>query len=518
MWAVAAAIVLLAAGLRFAWPTQVNWDSDTALHYLRAAELARGERLELMVGFRTHAGGARLSPLFHYLLTGPALLGRGPLPVIHWVGLVDLSVVLILVVAGPRVWGARVALLAGLAYAVLADPVARCRSLHNETFLGPLLLLVLLACARARRRPDSAASGLGLAALVAMPQLHLSAVFALPALAAGLAPPLRRAGLRRCLPGLLLCALISAPFLLHETRRGFAESRALLHGAGGADQPGEPGESVHAQGRERVLRGALSLARVLGTDDAWELLGPSLTAEVRESWTAPLRGAAAVSAWLVPALGLCGLGLCLTGRAGPALRQVGLIASATLLTCALIGVRAVAPYVVQLAPLGCLLAAAAAAAAWRACGGPGPAARGARVALTGVLALGLAGQAALAGAGVRAVAARGGAADRPYRLTYATTRAAADWVLERPLAVGRFPAWQHCLMLDVAWRALPPARQAGFEPRRAVLPYWDLPYLLPVPRGPFRVVALEELDPGAPPPGGTLARFGPLIVREEPGQ
>ena len=513
----AAAIVLVAAALRCAWPTQVDWDSDTALHYLRAAELGRGERLDLLAGYRTHAGGARLSPLFHYVLAVPSLLGGGPIASVLWVGLADLAVVLLLIGPGRRVWGQRVALGAAALYAALAAVVLRARALHNETLLAPLAVALLLALAYARRRPASRAAGWGLAVVGIMPQLHLSSLFLLPGAGAALLPRLRRAGLRAALPGLALVGVAAAPYLVHETRGGFAETRALLRGAGGADQPGEK-ETVHARGAERLTLGPRALAGLLGTSDVGWLLGPTLEPRVRRGLLALLRGAASLSAWLLPLAAGAGLLLGLSGRLGRELRLVAILVLSTLLTFAALGVRAGTPYVVQLLPLLCLLAAGACLAAWRAAP-QAPSLRAAlRVALTAACGVALAGQAALAGAGVAAVARAGGAPDRPFRLTYGVTRAAADWLLERELALARFPAWQHCLMLDVAWRELPPARAGRFQPRREVLRYWDLPYLIPVPRGPLRTVSLVEVGPDDPPPAGALARFGALVVVEEPGQ
>ncbi|MBX3472216.1 MAG: glycosyltransferase family 39 protein, partial [Planctomycetes bacterium] len=255
-------ITLAAALLRLAWPTHVDWDGDFALHTLRALELARGERVEVLVGFRTSAAGAHLPGLFHHLLALPALLGAGPVGLTAVVAATNVVAVLLLVTIGRRAFGHVPALAAGLLLAVLPAAALRARAIRNETLLVPLVVLLLVALERARRRPRSRAAGAAVAVAVAMLQLHLSAAFLLVPAAVPLLLALRRAGLRASLPGLAVAAALAAPFAAHELSRGFPEARALVAGVAGQELKGREG-GVH--GRATPLELAARAGDLLGT-------------------------------------------------------------------------------------------------------------------------------------------------------------------------------------------------------------------------------------------------------------
>lgn len=514
----AAAIVLVTAALRLAWPSHFDWDGDFAMHFVRAAELARGERLDVLVGYRTSAGGAHLPALFHHVLAVPCLVGAGPIGVTAWIAAADVVAVLLLVTAGRRALGDGTALGAGALLAVLPAAVTRARSIRNETLLVPLLVVLLLLILEARRRGPSRAAGLGLATALIMPQLHLSALFVLPGALLALAAPLWRSGWRRAAPGLALLAVVTLPFFVHETRTGFSETRALLRGAAGADAPGKPMGSIHASGAQRATAGLASLEDLLSTDDAARYWGPTVQRAAVGALAAPLRLGLHAAAWVVPLLALVGLGLALAGRLGGEQRVVAGLTVGTLAAFLAGGVVALPPYVVTLLPAVCLLVAGTVAAAWRSTRALPPALtrRAARTALVAASTLGLLSFGAFGLAGVAALAREGGAHDRHLRATYAPKRAAVDWILEHERALSAYPNAQYLLTLDLAWRALPDERRGRFGVLQQALPYWDVPYVVPVPRGALRTVSIVEAAPSEELAGRVLARFGSVAVVEGP--
>ncbi|MCO5167590.1 MAG: glycosyltransferase family 39 protein [Planctomycetes bacterium] len=510
--ALAAIAVASAAALRLAWPAQVDWDGDFALHTLRALELARGERVDVLVGFRTSAGGAHLPGLFHHLLALPALAGAGPVGLTAAVACTNVLAVLLLVTVGRRAFGLVPALAGGLLLAVLPAAALRARAIRNETLLVPLVVALLVTLERARRRPGSRAAGFAAAIAVAMVQLHLSAAFLLVPLAVPLLLALRRAGARASLPGLALAALLAAPYAAHELSRGFPEARAFVAGVGGQDAA--PGREVGVHARATPLELAARAGDLLGTSGFAAYVGDAAWRDALDRLPAPVRLAVPVAAAGAQAAAALGLVLAAVGAAPArraAHRRVALLTLAALGVYLLVGVRARQAYLFLLLP--CLCLAAGVGLAWllraaRRLPAPWP-----RPVRRGLLAGGLAGAALLAAATLAALgglARAGGAPDARYGATYACKRAALDWLLEQGLGLGRYPSFAYPMTFDIAWRAAPPERQARYAPVATHVPFWGQPFLLPVPRGPLRTASLYE---GAAPPGAApAARFGPVVV------
>lgn len=507
-------ITLAAALLRLAWPAHVDWDGDFALHTLRALELARGERVEVLVGFRTSAAGAHLPGLFHHLLALPALLGAGPVGLTVAVAATNVVAVLLLVTIGRRAFGHVPALAAGLLLAVLPAAALRARAIRNETLLVPLVVLLLVALERARRRPRSRAAGAAVAVAVAMLQLHLSAAFLLVPAAVPLLLALRRAGLRASLPGLAVAAALAAPFAAHELSRGFPEARALVAGVAGQEVKGREG-GVH--GRATPLELAARAGDLLGTSGFAAYVGDPAWRAALERLPASVRGAVPVAAAAAQAAVALGLVLAAAGRAPTrrvAHRRAALLTLATLAVYLLVGVRARQAYLFLLLPAFCLAAGVALAwlrAAARRLPGAWP-----RRARAGLLAGALLGAGVLGGVTLVALdglARAGGAPGARYGATYACQRAALDWLVAEGLGLERYPTFAYPMTLDVAWRAAPPEQRARFDLRRTEVPFWGQPFVLPVPRGPLRTASIYE---AAAPPGATvLARFGPVLVVRE---
>lgn len=510
--AAALAITALALLLRVVWPTHVDWDGDFALHTLRATELARGERLDVLVGFKTSAGGAHLPGLFHHLLALPALFGAGPVGLTCFVAASNVVAVLLLVTAGRRAFGDLPALVAGLLLAVAPAAVLRARAIRNESLLVPLVVLLLLALARSRREPASPAAGLGVAAAVAMGQLHLSALFFLVPTTLPLGAALRRAGLRRSAPGLVLALVLGAPFLVHEVGGGFPEARAVAAGMKGKDLAGRE-KTVHVRPTPREL--TARAGDLLGTEGFAGYVGQRAWREGAERTPAPLRLALPLSNVAAQAVVLLGLLLSLGGlvpTARAAHRTSALLTLATFAVYFAVGVRARQAYLFLLLPCFCLAAGAAVSwagatarrlgASWRV--------RAARTALCSLVLLTAASFVAITLSTLAWLVRAGGAPEARYGATYAAKRSALDWLVEHGYALGSYPSFTYPMTLELAWRAAPPAQQARFTPMRTAVPFWEQPLVLPVPRGPLRTASILE---GSPPHDvAPAARFGPVTI------
>jgi hypothetical protein len=176
----------------------------------------------------------------------------------------------------------------------------------------------------------------------------------------------------------------------------------------------------------------------------------------------------------------------------------------------LLGLRARYEYVFLLLPALGLAAGGALAAGLRAAGHAAPqVARAARTGLVALLLLSVLTLGAVGGVTLRALARTDGAAGTRYGASYAAERAAVDWLLARGLALRAYPSFEYVVLADLAYREAPPDVRARYAPVPQVVPYWDQPYLLPVPRGrPLRLASIYE----GPPPATPAARFGPVSV------
>ncbi len=514
-----AAVVItgVAFALRLMLPTHVDWDGDFALHTLRAMELGRGERLDVLVGFKTSAGGAHLPGTFHHLLGLAACLGAGPVGLTCLVASSNALAVLLLTTAGRRVWGDVPALVGGLLLAVAPAAVLRARAIRNETLLVPLVVLLLIALARARRQPDSRAAGLGVAVATGAAQLHLSALFFLVPAALPLGLGLWRAGVRRAAPGLVLALGLAAPFLVHELGRGFPEARAAAAGLGGQDMAGREG-TVHVRSSPGAF--AARAGDLLGTSGFEEYVGRRAWEEGLGALPAPLRHAAPIASVAAQAAVALGLLLSLAGRVPTARtshRVTALLTLATGLVCLVVGVRARQAYLFLLLP--CLCLAAGAAVAWAGAAarrlGDARRVRAARSALCAAVVLGAATFVAVTSSTLAWLARAGGAPEARYGATYAAKRAAVDWLIEEGYAIGSYPSFTYPMTLELAWRAAPPEQRARFVAWKTSVPFWEQPLTLPLPRGSLRTASIVE---GSPPAGAKVAaRFGPVFVLVDDG-
>jgi hypothetical protein len=494
--------VCLALFLRWGVSDSCEWKGDEALHYLRAAELARGERLDHLVGFQTSAGGAHLPATFHHALALPCLVGAGPRGVCVAVSLLYALGIGALVLWGARRLGRAASFVGGLLLAVPPGLVLRSRAIRNEELLPALAvgLLLLVIEARASEDPRRAGTfaGLALALGVFMTQLHLSAGFLVIPLALLLLPTIWRAGRRPLFPGAVLLVLGASPFLLHELGGGFDETRAAIGGLLGGEVAGK-GEGVH-----RFLPFALP-ARAWGFFGLWEPLRDQVGVAGLEAvqqaapWGTLALAQAVLVAWL-----LAGVSAAVVSWRSP-VSSVLLVA--TLGPWALflgLGVEARVPYALALTPALALLAGRGAVRL----AGSLPAPRVALAAATGLVVAPLcAGSAGL----MRHLQAHDGAPDALYGVSYQVQRDAAAWLLTQGWRLERYEGFESVLLLDVVYRDLEPEARGGLRAQPQQVPYWELPYLLVYPFDPAATPAFLGRWEGEPTEDDTV--FGPLAVR-----
>lgn len=225
-------ILMLAAGLRLAWPGLSPFSYDEARLATLALEWAQGGPPPL-AGMISSIGISN-PPLSVYLFAIPAWFSPDPLWMVAFVGLLNVVAVAGCYGLAHRMFGRPAAISSALLFAASPWALLYGRWLWAQSLLPPFVLLAVasgyLALVEGRARW-----------LVALPvavaltvQLHLSGLAM--ALWMGLALLLFRERVRPrpLLAGLLLAALSWLPYLLHLQQRGTAERAALLGRVGGA--------------------------------------------------------------------------------------------------------------------------------------------------------------------------------------------------------------------------------------------------------------------------------------------
>lgn len=508
-WWVIVGVLLLTALVRLAWIEGMSWHADNPLHFLRAAELARGERIDVLCGYQTRAGGAHLPPIYHYYLAIPIALGGGAVAAVAWVVAGQVALAALILMPGRRLIGRDGSLIAALAFAASPGLSMMARGLRNEVVVLPFVALLIGLQVLALRRPRSALAGWAFAASTAVGQLHLSGLFILLGSGPLTLYQMGRAGLRRSLPGLALGLLLLAPFAAHELGGGFREIRALV---GGSVEEPSSAEAVVRAPRSAVLVDVPSgLASWFRPAIIGRWTGPEVQARLDAGAGAPVSWGAGLFGWTCVAL-LAGGAVCnLLGRGPLGPRAGPILVGLNVLTWAgfvLVGVYSPA-YVLVLVPYACVHIGCAAELGGRSLRRLRPAAR--------AVALGLFVAAALCSALLSLqywarIDRAGGVAQKPYGPSYRSIRDMAEWILEEERSLRRYPRYQYVLTLDMAFRDLPEERKALFEPRRVTVPYWGLPFLVPLPRRSAGAVSIYEYQ--APPGARPLRRSGFAVAVE----
>lgn len=511
-WWLILGLLAIAAITRFAWLEGMSWHSDMPLHYLRASELARGERLLTLYGYPTRAGGAHLPPIFHYYLALPRLLGGGVLTTVGWVLAGQLALLLLLLLPGRALLGRWGSLAAALALAASPALSSIARGLRNEVVILPFLVALIGCQLLALRRPKSSLPGWSFALSTFIGQVHLAALFFLLFSGPLTLLQMARAGGRRSLPGIALGLLLLLPFTIHEVGSGFRETRALVSGT--AREEGSSQAYVRFERSEVLTKVPDGLARWFLRAGLVDLTGPKLIAAVEDGGAAPLAWGYRAFGWACLLLIAAGFVINALGAGAMGRREGRLLALATVLIWGgfvLVRVYSLA-YIILLVPfalahlasaverLAALLAGAAPGKAW---------AR--RVAL-GLFVAGALSSAAFACACWERIDRLGGLPDRHYGATYRTVRGTVDWLLDNRRSLKSFPDFRYPLTMDLAFRERSAEQKRSFQIQQMYIEFWSLPLLYPVPRQSQGEVQVR--DDGQPGTGAELARIGIVLISE----
>jgi hypothetical protein len=237
-------ILVLAALLRLSAPGVVEFKRDEAnLSYL-ALDLVRGQSLPLL-GISSSVGIPN-SPMSVYLFAVPYVFSSDPTLATQFVGLLNVLAVLLTYLLARRYYGAGVALLAALLYAVSPWAVIYSRKIWAQDLLPPFVLATILTALIGFIEGKRWAQWLCLPLLSITAQIHYSALT--------LFVPVvyliwvGRAHLRRAFVGsIMLAGVLALPFLLGILQADLPTVQELqvLAGSGESRSIGITGDTIH---------------------------------------------------------------------------------------------------------------------------------------------------------------------------------------------------------------------------------------------------------------------------------
>lgn len=246
------AILAVTAFVRF-YRLDVTWFMlDQARDVTIASGIAHGDLTFL--GPRIGWTDAYLGPLYYYLLSLPFLVTDAPIAGAVFVAAANVLAVFLLYRLVRRFWGEPAALAAAALFGAFPLAVWSSRLVWHAGLLPLFTVMFIRAVLAVAVEERSAATAPMLASLAVLVQLHLTTVAFVPLALLALAVSWRRLAGRHVLLGLALAALLSLPYLVHETTHGFENVRAVLAAAAGDGRA-----PVHAVGA--VLLNVLRLYR-----------------------------------------------------------------------------------------------------------------------------------------------------------------------------------------------------------------------------------------------------------------
>ncbi len=225
------AIMLLAAYLRLGNLELTEFKLDEAHVCSRAAEfLASG--LPPLVGIGSSVGAAN-PPLFTYLMAIPVSLSRNPAVIAGFMALLNLGAVLGCYLLARKHFGEKVGLIATLLFAVSPWAVFYSRKIWAQDLLPPFIGLFFAAIFSTivKRKPRQLI--LVLLWLACLIQLHLSALALIPLVVLLLLVFKARINLVPLLVGLLVFALIFAPYIYYDATHGWTNLRTFIEASRG---------------------------------------------------------------------------------------------------------------------------------------------------------------------------------------------------------------------------------------------------------------------------------------------
>jgi 4-amino-4-deoxy-L-arabinose transferase-like glycosyltransferase len=220
------AIMLLAAYLRLSNLGLTEFKLDEAHVCSKAAEFLASGRPPL-VGIGSSVGAAN-PPLFIYLTAIPLSLSKNPAVIAGFIALLNVGAVLGCYLLTREHFGEKVALIAALLFAVSPWAVFYSRKIWAQDLLPPFVALFFAAVfsMTVKCRPRQLILVfLWLACLI---QLHLSALALIPLVALLLLVFKSRIRLVPLVAGLLVFALIFAPYIYYEATHGWINLRTFI--------------------------------------------------------------------------------------------------------------------------------------------------------------------------------------------------------------------------------------------------------------------------------------------------
>jgi 4-amino-4-deoxy-L-arabinose transferase-like glycosyltransferase len=220
------AIMLLAAYLRLSNLELTEFKLDEAHVCSKAAEFLASGRPPL-VGIGSSVGAAN-PPLFIYLTAIPVSLSKNPTVIAGFIALLNVGAVLGCYLLAREYFGEKVALIATLLFAVSPWAVFYSRKIWAQDSLPPFVGLFFAAVfsTLVKRKPRQLILVfLWLACLI---QLHLSALALIPLVALLLLVFRSRIRLIPLLAGLLVFALIFAPYIYYDATHGWINLRTFI--------------------------------------------------------------------------------------------------------------------------------------------------------------------------------------------------------------------------------------------------------------------------------------------------
>lgn len=220
------ALVLLAALLRLASLSQIEFKLDEVLHLERALRLSRGYEL-LLTGTQASVGITK-PPLFIYLLALPTLLSTDPRFASGFIALLNVAAVAGFYLLVRRYYGWRAAAIAGALYAANPWAVLYARKIFTADLLAPFAVLMLWGLLRwlVDHRPGGLALAIGaLGALLAITYSPWPLGLVLLIL---ILTNLRRVRWPWLLAGLGAAFILFLPYVYYEISQHFSEYLALV--------------------------------------------------------------------------------------------------------------------------------------------------------------------------------------------------------------------------------------------------------------------------------------------------
>jgi len=222
MWA----IVLLAAVLRLSSLDLIEFKADEANHLLRGLEIVEQGRLPLVGGPSSY--GPAKPPMMTYLMALPLAIGRDPRYAAAFIALLNVAAVGGTYAIARRYYGQRVAVIAGLLFAVNPWAVVLSRKVFTADLLAPmgaLLFGALLAAVVDRRPWGWVLSIVTLAVMLLTTFSPAPLVLVLVILVVGYR---RRVRWPYVLLGALLAVVLASPYLYYLNNTRFQDARDAL--------------------------------------------------------------------------------------------------------------------------------------------------------------------------------------------------------------------------------------------------------------------------------------------------